>query len=84
MTRILLQIKLIIAFAQLVLQNQVNSETTKQPKDFFKKNLDPIYLDLPSTNEVLNMIKSLKNKAVWYDNIQSFFSKLPDTQLHRI
>ena len=48
----------------------INSETIKTPKDFLKKVLDSIYLDPPSTNEVLNQIISLKNKAVGHDNIQ--------------
>ena len=54
----------------------INSETTEKFKDFFKKNiLDSIYLEPPSTNEVLNQITSLKNKAVGRDNIQPFFLK---------
>ena len=36
---------------------------------------DSIYVDPPSTNEVLNQITSLKNKAVGHDNNQPFFLK---------
>ena len=58
------------------LADTINSETTKKPKDFLKKKiLDSIYLNSPSTNEVLNQIKSLKNKAVGHDKIQLFFLK---------
>ena len=58
------------------LEDTINSETTKKPKDFLKKQiLDSVYLDLPSTNKVLNQITSLKNKAVGHDNIQPFFLK---------
>ena len=58
------------------LADTINSETTKKPTDFFKKKIsDSIYLDPPSTNEVLNQITSLQNKAVGHDNIQPFFLK---------
>ena len=56
------------------LADTINSETTKKPTDYLKKQiLDTIYLDPPSTNKVLNQITSLKNKAVGHDNIQPFF-----------
>ena len=58
------------------LADTINSETTKKPKDFFKKKiLDSIYLDPPTTNKVLNQITSLKNKAMGHGNIQPFFLK---------
>ena len=37
--------------------------------------MDSIYLETPTTNEILNQITSLKNKAVGRDNIQPFFLK---------
>ena len=57
------------------LADTINSETTKKPTDFSKKILDSIYLDRPSTNEVLNQITSIKNKAMGHNNIQPFFLK---------
>ena len=58
------------------LADTINSETTKKPKDFLKKKiLDSIYLDPPSTNEVLNQNASLTNKAVGHDNVKPFFLK---------
>ena len=58
------------------LADTINSETTKKPTDFLKKKiLDSIFLDPLSTNETLNQIISLKNKAVGHDNIQPFFIK---------
>ena len=51
--------------------------TRKQPKYFLEKKVsDSIYLELPTNNEILNQITSLKNKAVGHDNIQPFFIKV--------
>ena len=49
----------------------------KQLKDFYKQKVsDSIYLEPPTTNEILDQIITLKNKAVGHDNIQRFFLKL--------
>ena len=58
------------------LADNINYATGKQSKDFLKKKVaDSIYLVPPTNNEVLNLITSLKNKAVGHDNIQPFFLK---------
>ena len=46
------------------LTDTINSETTKQPKDIFKKEiLASVYLDPPSTTEVLNQITFKKQSG---------------------
>ena len=58
------------------LANNIESRSTPDPDKYLTNKVSNfIFFNDPSHNEILNTIMSLKDKAVWHDNISAFFSE---------